>query len=120
MEDSPHHCCPTPRPSVGCAGSSHTVHPRLLHPHGHRTHVQVWSQASNCKAGLVTLYGLRSCVAEGLGHKAGWLLWLLGAGGKGGAGVSPGWGLGHLTLHVGLEWVGEEGVWAGLQELRPK
>lgn len=59
-------------------------------------------------------------MAEGLGHKAGWLLWLLGAGGKGGAGVSPGWGLGHLTLHVGLEWVGEEGVWAGLQELRPK
>lgn len=41
-----------------------------------------------------------------------WLPWLLGAG------VSPGWGLGHLPFHRGLAWVGD-GVWAGLRERRP-
>ena len=61
-------------------------------PQGHCTHVQGHSQASNCKAGLVTLYGLRSCVAS----RRAWPRDVLAPRGWG---VPPDWGLGHLTSH---------------------
>lgn len=103
-------CGQFPQPSR--TGQSAWFNPRPPRPRGHRAPLR--GRARHRIARLARNFICCTVLCGGRARpRACWLPWLLGAG------VLPGWGLGHLPFPGGLAWVGD-GVWAGLRERRPK